>query len=389
MEMTKRILVICVLELLVNVNIQGCTPMTIPESKLKNSSLQTLDLIGQKMCVHQCSYHSDCKAVNFNKRQLTCELLTRSGREEPGYLQYDADSVHIHNITKDQISDFCSNKTCPAYHRCVSGKKKALCIISECSTQNLTLKNGFLTLNRLLIGDILEFTCANGYSKRNVTFRCLSSGNIENAEKLACYKKEGPWTIVFKTQSNSGAHPLQSYNNTGTQQERNSSFPSTCVTLAKVPGCTTPYRTALVDDWEQLKVQNVLFTVTVNSTFKQEIIFDGRNSSSFDWFSGSRVINSSWSDVTESQTYLFFDILGLQDSIVNRFWTIMNYHQGCPGDFGWFSASYNPPYGCSYDLTSLSYPVFRASPSSTACVMASSTVEAEAFSVSILAKSLI
>ncbi|XP_061181032.1 uncharacterized protein LOC133189647 [Saccostrea echinata] len=125
-------------------------------------------------------------------------------------------------------------------------------------------------------------------------------------------KKEGPWTIAFKIQSNSGAHPLESFEDTGVQQERNSSFPSTCVTLDKVTGCTTPYRTGLVDDWEQIGVQEIRFVITVNSTLTQEIVFDGYNSTNFDWFSGSRVKSSTWSDVTNTQTYFYFCLPGDQ-----------------------------------------------------------------------------
>ncbi|XP_062616293.1 uncharacterized protein LOC134278009 [Saccostrea cucullata] len=392
MDKTMRILVVFIFELFMNVSIQGSSLVSMPGTRVKDSSLQTLDLIGQKMCVYQCSYHSDCKAVNFNKRQLTCDLLTRSGQEDPGYLQHDADYVHIYNIPNDQISDFCKNKSCPAYHRCVSGKTKASCIISECSTQSISIRNGFITKTRLQIGDFLNFTCANGYSKRNVIFRCLSSGNIENAEKLVCYKKEGPWTIAFKIQSNSGAHPLNAFNDTGTQQERNVSFPAVCVSLNKETGCDVPYRTGLIDDWEQLNVQNVLFSVTISSTSKQEIIFNGRDSTNIDWFSGTRVINSSWTDVTSTQTYLYFGILGWQDTNVNRFWSIMRIHNGCPGDTGWFISSHSPSTGCSFDLpsqTSIPYPVFRACPAPTACLMESETVEAEAFSVLIWAENLI
>lgn len=75
----------------------------IQGSRLKDSCFKTLDLTGEKMCVHQCSYHSDCKAVNFNKQQLSCELLTHSGDDYPGDLQNDVDFIHIHNITNNQV----------------------------------------------------------------------------------------------------------------------------------------------------------------------------------------------------------------------------------------------------------------------------------------------
>lgn len=68
-------------------------------------------------------------------------------------------------------------------------------------------------------------------------------------------KMEGSWTVVYKIQSNSGAHPLEMFSST--QEERNASFPSQCMTMAKVPGCSTPYRAGLIDAWEELGVQEV------------------------------------------------------------------------------------------------------------------------------------
>ncbi|XP_062616292.1 uncharacterized protein LOC134278008 [Saccostrea cucullata] len=367
------------------------TSAIIENSKLGENILLTLDLIGQKMCVHQCFYHSDCKAVNFNKRQLTCDLLTRSGQEEPGSLQYDSDYIHIYNLSNDQISDFCANTSCPAHNRCVNGERKSLCVTSGCQTNGLTIINGNIRDDVIQVGSTLEYTCLLGYAKRNIDIRCLSSGKIENAEKVACFKMEGSWTIAFKIQSNSGAHPLNSFLDTGTQQERNSSFPSTCMTLTKVPECTTPYRTGLVDDWGQLGVQEIRFVITVNSTLTQEIVFDGYNSTNFDWFTGSRVKSSTWSDVTNTQTYLHFNLPGDQRSTITRLWTIIKSYHGCAGDIGWFLASFNPTGGCAFDMTSnipTVYPAFPVCPKSTACYFLSETVEAETFAVLLKADKL-
>uniref|UniRef100_K1QLC3 Apple domain-containing protein n=1 Tax=Magallana gigas TaxID=29159 RepID=K1QLC3_MAGGI len=89
-----------------------------------------MDLIGKKMCENQCLTYSDCKAINFNKRHLSCELLNRSGQEAPEHLHFEEGTVHIYNITKSQLSNLCANKTCPAHHRCVAGKTKTYCIVT-------------------------------------------------------------------------------------------------------------------------------------------------------------------------------------------------------------------------------------------------------------------
>jgi hypothetical protein len=68
---------------------------------------------------------------------------------------------------------------------------------------------------------------------------------------------EGPWTVVYKIQSNSGVHPLEIFSSSGTQQEKNASYPTECMAMVKVPGCSTPYRAGLIDDWGELEVQEV------------------------------------------------------------------------------------------------------------------------------------
>ncbi|XP_055998312.1 uncharacterized protein LOC125647097 [Ostrea edulis] len=175
-----------------------------------------------------------------------------------------------------------------------------------------------------------------------------------------------------------------------TQEERNASFPSQCMTMAKVPGCSTPYRAGLIDAWEELGVQEVRFTIIVNSTWTQEIVFNGLDSNKTSWYSGNRVESSSWTDVTDTQTYLYFSVNGYSSTSVNRLWAITYSHGGCEGDLGWFMASYNPFAGCSYDRTlDLSpYPVLLVCPKSTKCKMHSETVKADAFAVAIKADKL-
>lgn len=74
-------------------------------------------------------------------------------------------------------------------------------------------------------------------------------------------KKDGHWTLAYIIQSNSGVNPLDAYLNSGIQQERNASFPASCIAMTKVPGCSTPYRAGLIDDWEKLNITEVMFKI--------------------------------------------------------------------------------------------------------------------------------
>uniref|UniRef100_K1RCR7 Uncharacterized protein n=1 Tax=Magallana gigas TaxID=29159 RepID=K1RCR7_MAGGI len=49
-------------------------------------------------------------------------------------------------------------------------------------------------------------------------------------------------------------------------------------------------------------------------------------------------------------------MFGYQDNFVNRFWSIIKLHAGCPGDIGWLTGSFEPPGGCLFDLTNGSFP---------------------------------
>lgn len=77
--------------------------ITMQNSRLQIGRILTIDLIGQKMCENQCLTYTDCKAINFNKHNLSCELLTLSGLEVPEHLNFEEDTVHIYNITTHQV----------------------------------------------------------------------------------------------------------------------------------------------------------------------------------------------------------------------------------------------------------------------------------------------
>jgi hypothetical protein len=68
---------------------------------------------------------------------------------------------------------------------------------------------------------------------------------------------DGDWTLLFKAQSLTGISPFEIYNSIGIRNEIKGSYREACAVLAKVPGCLTPYRTGLIDSWEDLDVQQV------------------------------------------------------------------------------------------------------------------------------------
>ncbi|XP_062613267.1 uncharacterized protein LOC134275043 isoform X2 [Saccostrea cucullata] len=213
-----------------------------------------------------------------------------------------------------------------------------------------------------------------------------SSTKFSNTEPVIKYIQDGDWTLVFRAQSLTGISPYEIYKSQGVRHEVRGSFPEHCTELAKVPGCFTPYRTGLIDDWQKLDVQQVRFLVIINSEVQREIIFDGKNSTNTDWFSSRRILNSSWTDLTPTQTYNLFSLQGIQDGRVNRHWSISHNFGGCPNDRAWFTTSFYPPTGCDFDKRESAMPNFVVCPGTTMCNMQRDSINADAFAIQIKAK---
>ena len=61
----------------------------------------------------------------------------------------------------------------------------------------------------------------------------------------------------------------------------------------------------IISPWFKVQVRLYKNGVTVS-----EVVFNGTDSNMSSWFSPSRIMTSTWSDVTPSQTYNFFNMEG-------------------------------------------------------------------------------
>ncbi|XP_052075432.1 uncharacterized protein LOC127712867 [Mytilus californianus] len=66
-------------------------------------------------------------------------------------------------------------------------------------------------------------------------------------------------------------------------------------------------------------------------TLDVEIYFDGRGSTSSDWFTKERLRSSSFNDLNQMSTFKFFSVDGFQ----GRHFYISHIHGSCPKDKGW------------------------------------------------------
>ncbi|KAI8487070.1 hypothetical protein Bbelb_351400 [Branchiostoma belcheri] len=96
------------------------------------------------------------------------------------------------------------------------------------------------------------------------------------------------------------------------------------------------YKSPLVEEWETLGVQ--LVKVSLHSyqqgTEVRNLIFDGRNSDKFNWFSQARLISSPWTDL-KTETTNYFSIPGDTNPDYPRSFFINHNYGGCPDDNGW------------------------------------------------------
>ncbi|XP_019617517.1 PREDICTED: uncharacterized protein LOC109464868 [Branchiostoma belcheri] len=87
----------------------------------------------------------------------------------------------------------------------------------------------------------------------------------------------------------------------------------------------------ILDLWDTLPIKLVKVVLNTPDGDK-EFLFNGENSNKFDWFSKSRMLSSSYDDIsTEPQN--FFSIPG-ETNVKRRFY-LSRSHNGCEGDLGW------------------------------------------------------
>lgn len=118
------------------------------------------------------------------------------------------------------------------------------------------------------------------------------------------------------------------------------------------------YRDPMVDHWELLNPSFVKLALYMQSMEVAYVVFDGQGSDQMDWFSRSRLVASSWSDLIAQNTYNFFSIEGghPDDDDYFRSFHINNEYEGCDGDIGHLAVLEHDA-GCDWDHQT-SYPQF-------------------------------
>ena len=112
------------------------------------------------------------------------------------------------------------------------------------------------------------------------------------------------------------------------------------------------YRDPGVDNWSNHNIKYVKLALYEGRREVAYVVSNAVGSSMTDWFQSTRVIASSWSDMTARGTYNVFSITGYL-SHLRRFY-INKSHGGCPKDRGYMAVSDSKVQGCQWD----SHPIY-------------------------------
>ncbi|XP_053374333.1 uncharacterized protein LOC123544905, partial [Mercenaria mercenaria] len=115
-------------------------------------------------------------------------------------------------------------------------------------------------------------------------------------------------------------------------------------------GCTLHYRDPRIDTWSEQKISKVRYSIYKDGQEVAWVLFNAVDSTMDNWFDKSRVIDSSYTDLTSSAKYNFFAINDPSSvlHLVTRHWYVSNNFAGCPNDDYWF-VTMEGSGNCDYD----------------------------------------
>ncbi|XP_048769514.2 uncharacterized protein LOC125675764 [Ostrea edulis] len=97
-------------------------------------------------------------------------------------------------------------------------------------------------------------------------------------------------------------------------------------------------RSPLIDQWNSLSIQKIRVVLGGNGKTLAFLEFDGSGSNKLNWFSQSRLLYSSWSDLKTTGANIFLIKGHERDGShpLKRHFFVNKSYNGCPNDVGWF-----------------------------------------------------
>ncbi|XP_060580263.1 uncharacterized protein LOC132737047 [Ruditapes philippinarum] len=148
--------------------------------------------------------------------------------------------------------------------------------------------------------------------------------------------------VIFRVVTGNGLSTSSAWKNgTGTTADVH------CRVISTNTSCNGHYRDPIIDKWDTLNVQTVRYSIYKNFEEVAWIDFDGIGSSNTKWFEKSRIINSSYQDISSSSTFNYLQIEANINAEKRRFYASVSFG-GCKGDILYF-VTVDSEGSCWYD----------------------------------------
>ncbi|KAK7102772.1 uncharacterized protein [Littorina saxatilis] len=175
---------------------------------------------------------------------------------------------------------------------------------------------------------------------------------------------EGGWALAFRATSAIGQSVWDTWHHDGRHDDTNEM--QACLLPVSSAACTAHFRSYVMDRWTN--IDQVRIRLYRTDSVVAEMTFDGQGSTRISWLDISRLLTSSWTDMTSSSPHNCFSLTGL-DWVYRRFY-LSKFEAGCENDTGWLTVADTHPtpsvYGqCPWDY-SQPLPALLYSPLSTA-----------------------
>ncbi|XP_063447817.1 uncharacterized protein LOC134727372 [Mytilus trossulus] len=114
----------------------------------------------------------------------------------------------------------------------------------------------------------------------------------------------------------------------------------------------------IINEWRSSHIKQVRLRLWKNGEIVVQITFNGTNTHKFNWFTQSRLLATTYSDLEKLDTRLrFFSLIGYGNGVNRRFY-INKINSGCDEDAGWmFVKDDGYRQNCLYD-SYRKYPYF-------------------------------
>ncbi|RUS80618.1 hypothetical protein EGW08_011628 [Elysia chlorotica] len=179
---------------------------------------------------------------------------------------------------------------------------------------------------------------------------------------------DGEWTLVFLAQQKINYSVYDAWSNTGLSHDNPFSlgFDFDCVRLAYEPGkCNQHFRSHLLDEWYNIHVGKVRYSLRKGGTEVAFIEFDGLGSGPDDWFDQTRLLNSTWGTSLMSMDYMGVQGYFSPPHTARRFNAYGSMHLNCTDQWLYATVVDQSSDSCSGEWgfpAGFDFPIFLFSP---------------------------